>query len=265
MSATNSEVIQRDMNDEAEKSGARSAIILLVIALLLAGYSVEFGLQTLAWAEARHWAGINPWLNDVPQPLPAPATPAGKGTQVKAYDFQFTAPWAISKIAPSLNFVDVHFDPGQVITFFGPDTQLDTLRELRNSNPAEYQKFMTVFAEHPIESNYEIYQAVYSASPAQLSPFLRQREALRINSLLLWKLSFGTEGGAGIFSFDFGKNHGFQFGDPAKGPAALRVFDDRGHQFRFIFTTTAGSSAKITQDDIDRAVQTLEPVPILER
>jgi hypothetical protein len=265
MSASNSSVVQVTMSDEAEKSGARSAIILMLIVLVIAGYSVEFGLQTLTWMEAKRWAGANPWLNDVPQPLPAPPSPDPKTTQVKAYDYEFTTPWGSPKMAPSLNFVQAHFDAGPVIVFFDPDAQLDTLRELRNSNPAEYQKFMNVFIGHPIESNYEMYQAVYGASPAQLSPFLHQRDAVRINSLLLWKLSFGTDGGSGIYSFDFGKNRGFQFGDPAKGPAAVRVFDDRGHQFRFLFTIAAGSNGKITEDDISRTIQSLQPVPILER
>ena len=46
---------------------------------------------------------------------------------------------------------------------------------------------------------------------------------------------------------------------------AVRVFDNRDRQFRFIFLVTAGTSAKIAQDDINTIVQSLQPVPITER
>jgi len=260
------------MQNQAEKSSAWSALLLMLLVLLVAGYAVQFGLQTLTWAQAKRWAGINPWLNDVPRDLPPPSAPAAKGTQVKTYAYEFVAPWSglklmesSTQVAASLNFASFHFDSGQVVVFFDPDAQLDTLRSLRNGNPPEYQKFMNVFAEHPIDSNYEMYKAVYSASPAQLAPFQPRRDAMRINALLIWKLSFGEDTGSGIYSFDFGRNRGFQFGDPSKGAVAARVFDDRGHQFRFIFAVAAGSQGKITQDDIDHIIQSLEPIPIPER
>jgi hypothetical protein len=91
---------------------------------------------------------------------------------------------------------------------------------------------------------------------------------LRMNALLLWKLSFGFDLPADgqFYSFDWGKVRGFQFGDSAKQrPVAVRVFDDRDRQYRFILTTAAGSTGKITQDDIDTIIQTVKPVPIEER
>jgi hypothetical protein len=45
----------------------------------------------------------------------------------------------------------------------------------------------------------------------------------------------------------------------------LRIFNAEDKQFRFIFTTIAGSSGTFTQDDINVAIQTLQQVPLLER
>jgi hypothetical protein len=86
-----------------------------------------------------------------------------------------------------------------------------------------------------------------------------------MNELLIWKLGFGVDLRGGLSSFTYGPSRGFQFGDPAKGPVALRVFNDQNQQFRFIFTTAPDSSAKITQDDIAGIVASLKPIPILER
>jgi len=255
--------------DEVEKCGALSAIILAVLVVLVSAFCVAYGLQTLVWVEARHWASVNPWLRDVPQPLPASASSAApntKGMQVKAYDYEFISPWGAGKVTPYLAHVEFRFPAGQVAILFDPETSLDTMRNLKSTNPLEYQRFTNVFVDHPIEFNYQLYEMVYGASPAQLSPIMTSRDAMRMNVLLLWKLSFGFDTTPGIYSFDFGKNHGVQFGDPGKGrPVAVRIFDDRDRQFRLIFLVTAGSNAPLTQDGINTAVSSLKPVPIIDR
>jgi hypothetical protein len=254
------------MNDDAEKkSSSLFAILLAIGVIVVAIFCVTYGLQTLAWIESRQWSNVNPWLRAIPQPLPTVQPPA-KGEQVKAYDYEFISPWGVGKTSQSLTCSEIRFPLGQVVIFFDPDSQLDTIRVLKSSNPLEYQKFQNVFFDHPIETNYELYQAVYNASPAQLSPIMSSRDAMRMNVLLLWKLSFGFDLGSEIYSFEYGKNKGFQFGDPAKGgPVAVRVFDDRARQHRFIFLVAAGKNAQLTQDDINTVVSSLKPVPILER
>lgn len=251
------------MNEETEKSGARSAIVLAVLVVLVAIFCVEYGLQTLVWMEAKRWASINQWLADVPQRIPAP-TALPKGTEVRAYGYEFLAPWPGNiKPQPAITSTAFHFDAGQVIVFFDPGTEVDTLHALQTSNQALYVAFANVFSAKPFETNYDLYKAVYEASPAQASPFGDRGESLRLNQLLLWKLSFGIDAPGGISAFDFGKNHGFQFGDPAKGlPVAARVFTDRDVQFRITFAVADGSSGKITQDDVDSVVQSLQHIPI---
>jgi hypothetical protein len=252
--------------EEPEKSSALSAVILMLVVVAVAAYCMLYGLQTLAWFEGKHWASRDPWLNDVPQPLPASWVPDGTLTSASAYDYKFVTPWGAPKITPNLNFVVMRFNSGQVIVFFDPQTLLDTLGRLRSSSPTEYQKFANVFMDHPIDSNCALYQAVYSASAELESPVMSGREALRANVLLLWKLSFGFDTAPGIYSFQWGPMRGFQFDEPSKGrPVALRVFDDRDRQFRFLFLAAGGSHAEISQDDIAAVVSSLQPVPVTER
>jgi hypothetical protein len=259
------------MNEEEEKSSARPAIILLLVAILVGAFCVEFGVQTLTWFNAKRWASASPWLADVPQALPTIADDAAKGPQVKAFNYEFEVPWKTPpKTVESLTSIQFKYDTGQVVVFFDPDAQLDVVHAMKSSNPTEYQKFANVFGNQPFDSNYALYQAVYGASPAQFSPLMKETDARRDNVLLLWKLSFGPdiqyETTPEFYSFDGGKIRGFQFGDPSKGqPVALRVFDDSNHQFRFIFTVVYGSGGKITQSDIDMAVRSVQPVPIIER
>lgn len=238
----------------------------MLVVVVVAGFCLMYGLGTLAWVEGKLWASQNPWLKDVPQLSSAASPGSPKLTQAKAYDYEFTTPWGNPKVTPALTFVQMRFDGGQVVVFYDPQTLLDSLGKLKSSSPIEYQKFANVFSDHPIESNFALYQAVYGASPAQQSPVMPGREALRINVLLLWKLSFGFDTGPAISSFEWGKMRGFQFGEPSNSrPVALRVFDDRDRQFRFFFTVAGGSSAQITQDEIAGVVSSLQPVPLTER
>jgi hypothetical protein len=272
------------MIDDQEKSSARPAIILLIVVFLVAGFSVKYGLQTMTWVEGKLWSSDNPWLANIPQPLsqsqaplealaPLPgAAKPGKPApppQLRAYNYEFKSPWP-GNPAPkgSLTYTEFRYDSGQVIVFFDPDSQVDTMRTLKASNPTEYQKFATVFADKPLNTNFEMYQAVYQTTPVQLSPIASPSDAMRMNVLLLWKLSFGLdlpcEGD--FYSFDWSNAKGFQFGSPDKKvPVAVRAFDDRDHQFRFIFTATNAAADRITQNDINAVLQSLHSVPLIDR
>lgn len=268
--------------EKTESNAARTAILLAAGVLVVAAFSVAFGLQTLVWLNAKHWASVNPWLREVPKPLAAPEAPASapstpatsaasskqaKPNQVKVYDYEFTAPWPGNvKITPKLLYSEIRFDSGPLVLFFDPEAQLNTVEELKTKNGAEYQQLLSMFGDEPIDNDYLLYKATYEASPDKISPFMNRDDALRLNGVLLYKLSFGYDLPGDIHSFEFGSNRGFQFGDPVyEQPIALRIFDTQGKQLRMIFTVAAGSDALITQDNIDLALQSLQLIPLLER
>jgi hypothetical protein len=271
------------MTNEPEKNGAMSAIILVVIIIVVALYTTTYGMQTLQWIAAHRWAENDPWLNDVPQPLAATAVPAvpaptmsmmamtpksktakislqPTNTQLSAYQWQFTVPWMGKfKEGASAGGAEFRFASGQVVIFGDPEAQLDTLEILRTSQSAEYAPFQSLVNDAGITTNYALFKAVYGASPSQVKPLTNYAVAQQDRVLLLTKLSFGFDLEKTVYSFDFGDKKGFQFGDPAGGPVALRVFNDKDHQFRFLFTVANGSGAQIKQDDINQAIQSLQP------
>lgn len=256
-------------DDEGEKTSSWPAIALAVFAILVGIFLVKFGLGTMAWLEARSLPASDPWAAVVPQPLPQTDAPAGKIDQLKFYEFEFNSPWpGKNKAEPHLTHTAVRFDSGQTLLFYDPTTQKDTIGTLKTADPANYQKFAAVFSGAPIDSNYSLYQQVYTAAPASLSPFMNGADAQREHTLLMWKLAFGPDLYAGgvFHSFDWGTIKGFQFGDPSSGhPVAVRAFDDRNRQFRYIFIPGATTDAAITQGQIDSAVRSLKPVPFEER
>lgn len=272
------------MKKSDETSGPESAIALAAVVVVVAIIAVMFGLQTLVWINAKHWASVNPWLNDTPQPVSAsasasstpPASPVAldkkgkpvKPAQVRAYDYEFAAPWPGNyKTTPGVSFVQFSFDSGQVIVFFDPGSQVDVMRQMKSGETVQYNQFQNVFGEQAPNTNYELYQLVYSASPKKISPFMHSQDAFRTNVLILWKLSFGFDMQPGIHSIQAGKNRGFEFGDASTGqqPVAVRFFDDTDKQFRMIFTVAGGSNATVTQNDVDTVLQSFQLIPVLER
>src|ERR1700722_13932845 len=87
---------------DPDKSNAQSAILLAAAVLVVAVFAILFGLQTLVWLNSKHWASINPWIGDTPQPLATVASASGdlpplpgkksakvaKPAQLKAYDYE---------------------------------------------------------------------------------------------------------------------------------------------------------------------------------
>ena len=106
------------MTDDDEKSSSISAIALAALAIVVALFTVKFGLQTMTWVEGKMWATQTPWLNVVPQALPTPP-PVAAGPQLKAFDFEVNAPWPGNpKPVPAETNVAFHYDTGQVLVFF---------------------------------------------------------------------------------------------------------------------------------------------------
>src|ERR1700751_5808699 len=173
------------MKRKRESNSARDAIILVFVVIAIGAYTIAFGLQTLVWGEAHHLTRYNSWVSDVPEPLDAQA-PQGGSTQLREFNYEFWVPWPGKlKTNKTLTYTEFRFDSGQVVVFFDPEAQLDTMRALKSTSPLEYQQFQNVFGGQPFETNYELFKAVYSASPALTSPFMSSRDAIRMNALLL--------------------------------------------------------------------------------
>lgn len=256
------------IDDTDEKTSVWPAIALAIFAIAVGIGTLKFGLQTLTWLEAKNLSRSNPWIANVPKPIEKTPPPA-KPDFVKLFDFEFNSPWPGNwKVERALTYAVVRYDSGQSVVFFDPQSSLDTVGVLKASSPLDYQKFANIFAGNPVDSNYALYHAVYGVSPAQISPLMSVGDAQRMNTLMMWKLAFGPDlsGDGPFYSMNFGGVRGFQFGDPASGhPVAVRAFDERDHQFRFIFTVTGGSNVKINQEEISSAVQSVQPVPFIDR
>jgi hypothetical protein len=245
----------------AENESSMSALGLLVLLVLAAWFAIGYELQTLIAFEVRHWASESPTLNVTPQGATGAAPAAATGPRVEHYNYQFNLPWkdfAHDDATP--DYAVVQAKTGQVVIFYNPDEEIDILAGMKAGNTALSRGYNQIFADHLFDSNYSLYAAVYSADPAQAHSWMPRADALRLDSLLIDKLSFGIEAPGPTYLFNWGGLRGIRFGDAAHGgPVAFHAFDNHDRQFRFVFTTRADTPTPVTlnENEIEQVVQSV--------
>jgi hypothetical protein len=244
-----------------ENESSTSALGLLVLLVLAAWFALGYELQTLITFEVHQWGSANLSLSVTPQPAPtAGTTPtAATGPRIEHYNYQFNLPWkeaAHDDATP--DYAVVQAKTGQVVIFYNPDSQIDILAGMKNGNNAQSRGYNTIFADHLFDSNYSLYAAVYSASPSEAHAWMPRADALRLDSLLIDKLSFGLEAPGPTYLFNWGGLRGIRFGDAAHGgPVAFHAFDNHDRQFRFVFTTRADIPVTLNEGEIERVVESV--------
>lgn len=245
-----------------KKESARATIILALVTLAIGVYALAYGLQTMFYFQARHWASSAPFLREVPQPLPSTTASPVQEKNLSFYDVSFAAPW---RGVLAQNNGDAHsevdFKTGPVLVFFNPAGEKDILSSIRDGDPKIYDRYEEVFGSDLFPTNYDLYLSVYSASPASLSPFLPRAQVERIGTLLEWKLAFGASGASAIYKVQANELRGLQFGDPSKDALiVMHLFDAHNLQYRLLFTSRAGTGT-FPQSDINCVVDSLKLTP----
>jgi hypothetical protein len=249
----------------AENDGeSYSAIILVIVLIGVAIYILLYGLQTLIYFDVKHWGSGDPSLYDTPRPLTVSVPPASPTTHLEFYGYQCEASWkGPAKTDETPDYIEIKFPTGPTVRVEQPEEQADSLKAFKGESPEQQQHIASVFGDHPFDSNYDLFAATYSASPAQVTPFKSRIDAERVNTLLIWKMTLDTELPGGTFQFDLGPLRGLQFGDPDKSPTVvLRAFNTHDRQFKIFLTRTASPGSKFTQADVNQFIATLKPIPL---
>lgn len=247
-----------------KKESARATVILALVALAVGVYVLTYGLQTMFYFQAQHWARSAPFLREVPQPIPSTTPSPVQQKGLSFYDVSFGAPWkGILSQTKGDTHSEVDFKSGPVIVFFNPAGERDIISSIRDGDPKIYDRYESVFGSALFPTNYDLYLAVYSASPASLSPFVSRAQVERVGTLLQWKLAFAASGASAIYKVQANGLRGLQFGDPSKDRMiVIRLFDAHNAQYRLLFTSRAGTGT-FPQSDINCVLDSLTIAPQL--
>ncbi len=245
-----------------KKESALATIVLALVTLTIGVYALAYGLQTMFFFQAKHWASSAPFLREVPQPLPSTAASPVQEKSLSFYGVSFAAPWkGILAQSDGDAHSEVDFKAGPVIIFFNPAGEKDILSSIRDGDVKTYDRYEAVFGSDLFPTNYDLYLAVYSTSPASLSPFSSRAQVERIGTLLEWKLAFGASEASAIYKVQAEGLRGLQFGDPSKDAMiVMRLFDAHNAQYRLLFTSRAGTGT-FPQSDINCVLDSLKLTP----
>jgi hypothetical protein len=155
------------------------------------------------------------------------------------------------------------FNSGRVLMYFGPSPTHEDLLSTAEKNCGDTKgRLRSLFGEQATKSNYTFQKTMLELTPDKLKPWMNQREAYRMSTLLMLKAISSVNGETGLFSVEKQGWKGFQFDSPDKKPkrVTLELYDSKDEHVEIILFPGKGEGAGITQADVYRVLQTLEPV-----
>ncbi|HKW88626.1 MAG TPA: hypothetical protein VJN21_07710 [Candidatus Acidoferrales bacterium] len=245
---------------QEKQSSARTTVILAVCAVAIGFYVIVFGLQTLICLEAHRWAWSSLYLKEVPQTLPTTIASPAAERNLQFYGFGFDAPWkSVGKQKDGDQHSEVEFKRGPVVIIYNPAKEGDLVGRIRGGDPHEYSRYEGIFGANFFRDNYSLYSAIYGAAPNDVWPFTSRIKAIRVNTLLMWKLRIGLNGTQTIYNIQTSNMRGFQLGDPSRDRSVIeQLFDEQGMQLKLLITSVSGQPGTIPQSDINCLVDSLK-------
>ncbi len=223
--------------------GALGIVLAIVIVLIVVGGLVWmfYGKTIGAMIAIRSLNNGNESLLSVtptPRNLSPVATPATSST-LKYGGYIFNVPWeGISSTkggATPTSSVSIIFTDGNQFAVLGPSAP--TAQEANDINDIG-----ALDPSYQIKTQYDLDNAVYNATPAQVTITTPGNDAVLI-ALLLTLKEVELTGAGPIYSFDTGVIKGFQLGDPTPGKSVpIYCYDHSGNKFTVI---TSGTQSEI--------------------
>jgi hypothetical protein len=228
------------------------------LALLAVAYTVVWGPQTFFFFWSRSVGHRAPESYVTPEPLPFSRPDPSPGTKLSYYGYSCEVPWIdIAQERKASAFTAIVFRSGQMIWFPDPSSKT-TLQILSEGNPdTERNISLSLGGVVPVSDEVLKTRILY-ATPADLSPFMKRKEAVTESMLLLAKALSLQNAVGHIYWFRDSERHGFQVGDPDKAHyVELVLFRKDGREVPFTVFAGKGPAGLISQQQIERIRTTL--------
>ena len=241
-------------------SGAAFLVLGLVV------FGCEAGPRVWGMVSVRERVRKNPLLNLVPVPLADLKRSPNLGEELNYLGVKFRTPWGSPSAIPSRDipavktvgsYTRLQFKQGQAIAVMTNLGDSDKLTYLKKIGDAEGLRKM--FGDDVPKTNYELARRIRFSRPEQASLLNGWNAFVRGNIMLTFKSGEVFKADTGLFSFEFNDVRGFQRGDPAKSPSImLNIFTKNDHECLLIVVETAGTQGKVTQEDINAILGSME-------
>ena len=236
-----------------------SIFALLLFAVLV--YVYFLGIQTLVAFNAWDLGRRVPAVKITPVPLADLTVSQSPGGTVAACGYQFETPW------PDLDEAKTNSSAAVTITYYKSGLALAascfSAHELVNGFLSSYkttpERFARAFGDKALQSDYGLTQTMLETTPSQITILTPSQVSSGKLLVLLMKAAATPSADSGIFAIHAGDFDGSQYGDPTRQPKNIVVdlfAPDRKIEFLFALTRS-GSPMRISQEEINRVLQTL--------
>jgi hypothetical protein len=226
-----------------------SAAIVICCA---AAFAVVYGPRFIVYHFARD-TYHDPLLAVIPQPLKDYTVNSREGMSFSQFGYEFEAPWKdVDRVDNLKSLTRIYFKGGQFVLFFDPNQKIDRLKVMQDAAAQNGKDLRVLFGSEIPASNYQALNTILSTTPHHESHLIPSNDLVRNGLLLALKRSELVNGASCLYSVGTQNLLGFQKGDP---------LDKRDRHFEVWVGAQKGTSARITQADINRIVQTLHPIP----
>jgi hypothetical protein len=161
------------------------------------------------------------------------------------------------KVPPEDRYSQVFGDGDFVLMALNPKLQNDALGNIRRAHGFVAQNVRDNLGSKVMESSYEYKRSVLYAQPsdARLLDLGRHNHQV-FQLLILKKQELPAAANTPVFDLHIGDTRGFQFGDPARVPARIRLelFDSQDRHASFTLWDTAHRDGPLTQGQINAMV-----------
>jgi hypothetical protein len=221
-----------------------------------------FGAQWLAKWATRKAALRHPVVLVVPKPLADTSTNDAPGTDESFGEYSFEVPW---KDTPKVDIYGAggttySFGPHMITVYRRPPNEMTAALE---KNPQNQQNLDNLFEGDRPKTDYELMRRILNVTPGTFTWSMSKIETMRDGMLLALKTNAApAEGLSGMFYLKTPEFQGFQFGVPeAKETGVVVDLYGKSALLKFTFRERGGAPAIISQQDINRIVQSLHSGP----
>ena len=247
----------------------KSLTVLLVLAPILLCV-VAFGTQTFLAIYFRRMGRKIPILNSVPSDLTNSDVSRASGELLAFRGAQFEVPWRDlnqdkTRVVGAMAAIAFRADTGIVVSVEPQDGLIQDFKRGDTTNRLP-QVVSMIAGPDALSSDYAFDQAIFEATPGQITPFTPRYRAGALASVLTAKAIMPPTTDSAIFRIQSGFFKGFQLGNPDHHPTrmCLELFSSDMHVEIAFFQNAKTSTRLTTQADLNRIVQTLTEIPTKE-
>jgi hypothetical protein len=244
----------------------RFRLLVRIAAFLLAAV---FAVGALAWffalpLEARYWARQVPVLRQTPAPVRDSSVTESTGRKIAFCGCAFDVPWSDlddTKTKTGGNSTILYFDSG-LVALLKCEPPREFVKGVLSSTKMRAESFRRAFGDSALESDYGLTRLMLETTPDAITVRIPHGQQGSLLAMLVLKAMATPPADSGMFAIHTDEFDGFQYEDPRVKPNKILMSlfaPDRGLEFQF-FLKNHGSSANVSQADINRIVRTIHKV-----